>query len=399
MTANHEQIQKETRTLRLLKKLTLATEARNEASKGKYPAGRLKRFLDVFRSNYYGMAMTNVLSILFFTPLIISIVLFIVFGAENLSYKIYETETPYLLSNFGFGLSSGVPIATVKVAMLVPYKLLSCVFAVLFPLCGFGLAGILYVSTKMIWGESFICKKDKKFGADIPRYALEFFRGVRLFWKQSVLFSACFGIVFAGSANLIILFIEGVFSGNAGVGHYFALIFGSLIALASTIIFMHILPLVVSYKIRIIDKFKNASIYSLVFFIRDIFVIGFTALPFALLFTGNSFVMIIIVIFLVMLGIPFFVLMYVNYSDYLSETILLPLYDMSLHNDAKKGKKKTNDSNKNKTQLAITDTSQSSSSQTDNTANKSNVAEKGSNAQKDNVKKRSKRPNKGMGHR
>jgi hypothetical protein len=329
--------------VKLLQKLTLAPEARNEPSKGAYPAGRIKKFFDTFRANYSSITMINAMSLLFLLPLMGAVGFISVYGMERFSYLLSGSGQPYLLANFGLGLSSGTPVADVKVSMLLGYRIYMLALAVTMPIYGFGAAGVMHVCTKLVWGESFICKKDK-FGNDVPRMALEFFRGVKLYWKQCVLFIALFALIFAGGTNMIITFCEALYKSSAHAGHYIGLIVACIVLLFSALMLVNLLPTAVSYQTKIKDKLKNAAIFSVVFWLPTLFMLAFAAAPF-LLGMINGIIMILITVVMVMMGFAFFLLMFVNYADGNSERIIVPLYKTQINPKPKNKKSK----NKNKT--------------------------------------------------
>jgi hypothetical protein len=336
----NEETKKGGLSIKLLMHLKLAPEARNEPSKGSYFKGRFKFFGIITKSNYSNLSTINAFTLLFILPFVAVFALFTIFGAENISYYLNSMSKPYLLSDFGIGLSTGTPIAEIRSAMMIPYKYFFLALAAVFPIVGIGFAGTLYFCTKLVWGESFITKKDKKFGADIPRIALEFFRGVKIYWKETALYFALFGLIFAGCGNLIVLFAENVYAGTINVGHYFGLIIGSIILLICTPVFLNLIPLAITYKMPIMHKIRNAFIVTLSFPITNIFLVVLLLLPFGAMMLGNI-AMIIAVIFLVLAGFSIYSLLFVNYSDYISENIMVPYYMASIQADTKQTKKKT----------------------------------------------------------
>lgn len=326
--------------LKLMQKATLAPEARTEPSKGAYPAGRFKKFFDLFRGNFQINTITNLFTVLFGLPLLAVVILFGFFGAESITYFINGSNTPYLMTDFGLGLSTGASLTAVKVEMLLSYRLLLCAVAVTLPILGIGLSGNLYVMTKISWGESFICKKDK-YGNDVPRIVLEFFRGIKMHWKQTVLIMSVMGVLVAGLGNVVISFVEGVWTGTAGAGLYIALIFACLAAIFAVFVFVNLLPLVVSYKIRLIDKVKNAVLLSVCFPLPTLFIVVFMAAPFLLLLINTNIISILVAIVLITFGVTYEMLLMVNYSDYNSEKLLVPLYELTVGETKPQKAKKT----------------------------------------------------------
>ncbi|MDR0752288.1 MAG: hypothetical protein LBF12_06905 [Christensenellaceae bacterium] len=310
--------------VKLIRYLTLVTEARNEPAKGKYPNGRIKRFFDTLRSNTSGMLFSNVASFLFIIPLLAVLLVFFSLGAERILYMLKSMNEPYILSSFGIGLSAGVNVGEIQSEMMVPYYYLILGIVATIPIFGIGFSGLLYVSSKMIWGESFITKKDKKLINDIPRMGVEFFRGVKLFWKESCLYFTVFGIILGGCASLIVLFVQNFYLDTLNVGHYFGLVLGIIIMIFSSMVFVNLIPLVATYKMKIRHKLRNAFVFTISFYFTSFLLVVMLLLPFGIMFTGN-FGMVAVMAVLSLIGFSFYALMFVNYSDYLSENIIIPL--------------------------------------------------------------------------
>ena len=320
----------------LLRKLTLAPEARNQPAKEPYPAGRIKKFIDILRANYSQLTLVNALCLIFALPLIVVVGYVMTQGFESFTYQILGIDKPYLLTNFGFGISAGASLADVKLNMLASYRVFITAIALCLPILSIGLAGVNHIVTKLVWGEDFICKKDK-LGNKVPRMALEFFRGIKLFWKQSLLFMSVYAFILAGAGNLVISFVAALWSGTAGAGEYIMLIFAVFLLLISSLIMVNLLPTVVSYNIKIIDKIKNSVILTIAFIVPSFFI--FVMATFLLYFIPVSGVVVFFVsIIFLMIGLCFAMLIFANYADYNAEKVLTPLYEMSLQ-ESKRPKK------------------------------------------------------------
>jgi hypothetical protein len=333
--ASNEKKEKAYTLLKLVKHLTLVQEARNEPAKPPYPGGRFKQFFDTLRSNTSGLLFANVVSFLFVIPLLAVLLVFFSLGAERILYMLESMDPPYILSSLGVGLSEGVNVGEIQSAMMVPYYYLIIGIVLTLPVFGMGFSGLLYISSKMLWGESFITKKDKKLVHDIPRMGIEFFRGVKLYWKEGCLFFAVFGIIIGGCASLIVYFIQCYHLDTLNVGHYFGLVIAILLALFTTLFFVNLIPLVATYKMKLRNKLKNALCFALSFPVASLFIVIFLLIPFVIMFTGN-FGMVAVIAVLSLIGFSFYSLLLVNYSDYLSQSIILPALEYSLMDEKKK---------------------------------------------------------------
>lgn len=333
--------------LKLIAGMTIAPEARNEEKKPPYPAGRFKRFFDTYKANSPHFMTANALALIFALPILAVVVVVAAIGVENLAYMLAGiTDAPYLMGSFGIGLSSSMPLNEARLYLLDVYRLIFLAIGVGIAVLSFGAAGHVYISTKLIWGESFLTKKDKKTGADVPRIATEFFRGVKTYWKEMLIVFSAYGVFFAGGTNLIVEFVYGVLSGGANVGQWFALFIGALILLITTPIFFNLVPQVVSYHktLTIAAKIKNACIYSLAFAIPTYIMVVLAFGPFALLAINSPIVTILIGMLLIVFGLTYVFLIMVNYGDHNSENVLQTLYE-NMRTDqsrqTRKEKKKT----------------------------------------------------------
>lgn len=333
--------------LKLLSALAIAQEARNEEKKAPYPAGRFKRFFDTYKANSPHFMTANALTLIFALPILAIIIVISAIGVENLAYMLAGvTDRPYLMGNMGIGLSSGMSLNEARLYLLDVYRLMFLGIGIGIAVLSFGAAGHVYISTKLIWGESFVTKKDKKTGADVPRIATEFFRGVKTYWREMFIVFSAYGVFFAGGTNLILEFVHGVWSGGANVGQWFALFIGSIILLATTPIFFNLVPQVVSYHktLTLAEKIKNACIYSLAFAIPTYIMIILAFGPFALLAIDTPLVTIIIGMLLIVFGLTYVFLIMVNYGDHNSENVAQMLYEhlkTDMSRQTRKDKKKT----------------------------------------------------------
>ena len=341
--ANNQKSEKKVSELKLalLRSFAVAQEARNEEKKEPYPGGRFKRFKDMFVANSQDLMMVNVLTILFALPIIAVVMFITILGAEKFGYMLESiTDTPYLMGGLGLGLSQGASIASAKVMMLMSYRIMVLAIAVFLPVLGIGFAGAVYICQKLIWGERFLTKKDKKTGADVNRTVTEYFRGIKAYWKQMVLTFALYAVFFAGGAELILEFVGALWGGYLNVGHYFAVIIGGIILLLSSMVFVNLVPQVVSYdkNLKYAEKLKNAFLYTITFFLPGLFMTAFAFLPFALMFIGGFFTFIILILCM-SVGLSYMALVMTNYGDYNSENVLQVLYSQSQVVENKKSKK------------------------------------------------------------
>lgn len=333
--------------IKLVSKLALEPEARTEPAKGGYPGGRIKRFIDIFRANSQTLMLANVLALIFALPLIGVIAAASVIGYEKIAYYLEGlSKAPYLLSHFGIGLSAGLPFATAKAYLLTAHQIVCLAAAAGIPLLSVGAGGCLYIANKLVWGESFVCKKDK-FGNNVPRVITEFFRGVKLYWKPSLIISVPLTLIFAAASYLILNFVKCVYLGDLGNAlGWVGLVFSAIVGLIGVVYLFNFYPLNATYRntMKTADKLKNAGIFSVVGFLPTLILAVAAFAPYAL-FLASSLLQVLGVVFFMGVGIMFPVLIMVNYADYNSENIVQPLYSsaqVKAQNNAQKALKKKN---------------------------------------------------------
>lgn len=334
----------------ILSKLTFAPQNRTEPLT-QMPAGRFRMFSAFYKRNSEVMMSSNLCFMLFALPLLAVVFFVATMGAERLSYIINGLELPNFMYNFGFGLSSGMPIIEGQAQMLVTYRLLFLGIGVAFPFLGFGASGMYHVTSKIVFFEKFVSKKDS-YGNDVPRAFKEFFVGVKKYWKQFVPVFLVVGLVIAGAANLIINFVEGVYLKNNNAFDYIFLIISILVTLFTLLVFTHLLPIIVGYegKLSFFEKLKNAIILTIALFVPSLLITLLVFAPIVLLMTNMSgFIGMILMVGLVTFGASLYCLLLTNFQDYNAEKIMTPVYN-SMNNSSNKAKKKdkTNKVNKNK---------------------------------------------------
>ena len=129
-----------------------------------------------------------------------------------------------------------------------------------------------------------------------------------------------------GAANAVIWLVQHTYLGTASGGHYVLVVFTMIAFAFLTVVFLNLVPLIVTYNTSLGKKLKNAVILTLAFPVPNLFLLIFFAGAPMIMLAGN-FGVIIVFVFFALLGISFFTLMVLNFSDYNSEKILIPLYE------------------------------------------------------------------------
>ncbi len=300
--------------------------------------GRFKYFWSVGRRRNSSILVANLMFVIFALPLAAIFALVMAFGGvEQIAYLLKGIGAPYLMTNIGFGVaSSSLTVADVSGYIAeVYYIIFACAGAGVL-IMSIGLSGMMPLCMNFIIGDTFMSKKDN-YGNDVPRAIPEFFRGIKKYWWQFLIVGAMMMVLVAGIGNVFVYFISSFNLGQAGVGHWFMIIFAAAFALLSLMFLLHLMPIIVLYEMPFKDKMKNAVIFTFQMFLQNFFIVAVFAVPFILLGLTNMIVSSIILAVLLVYGTKYYCMTMCNYEQYLSEKIIMPLYNAK--NSAGKSKK------------------------------------------------------------
>lgn len=324
----------------LFKYLTFAPEAREDGGVSEPVEGRFRYFGKVFGKNNGQLMLANLLFIVTLLPLLAVLIILSVFGPENLSYRLNDvTKIPYFLSGIGMGLGASSDAVLAKIDMLSVYAWTFLFVGIGVFIAGIGLSGMMHLCVKFIWQDSFVCKKDN-YGNNVPRAIVEFFRGIKKYWWQTLLVTLIAGVLVAGIGNIFVLFLSKLWAGTAGAGEWILVVCASLIGVIGTSFVLLLLPTIVMYDISFVQKMKNALIITFQMPIQNLFLVAIFALPIVLASVTSGFISIIIIAVLLVFGCPFYGLTTANYMQYFAEKIITPVYNASMQKSKKSGKKK-----------------------------------------------------------
>ena len=302
--------------------------------------GRFKYFWSVGRRRNSSILIANLMFILFALPLVALIVTVTVAGVENIAYFLEKMTAPYLMTNVGFGISdSAYTFADVS-------RYISNVYYIVFAIAGaavfimsIGLSGMIPLCMNFILGDTFFSKKDN-YGNDVPRAIKEFFWGVKRYWWQFMIVGAMMLVLVAGIGNVFVYFISSFKLGEAGVGHWFMIIFAGIIALFGLMYLLHLMPTIVLYDMPFKNKMKNSLVFTFQMFVQNLLIVAVFSVPFILLALTNTIVSAIVLAVLLVYGSKYYCLTMCNYEQYLSEKIIVPVYNAKFNPVKQKKNKK-----------------------------------------------------------
>lgn len=326
----------------LLGRLTFAPEARSEDAPRPVIQGRFKYFMAVFKKYNGQLMIANLFFLIFCLPLLAVLITPTVLGGmENVSYILTKTvNLPFFMSDIGIGLSAGQGVLQGRLAILNVYQLYILGIAAAIPFMSPGLAGLFHISVKLIWQEPFVTKKDS-YGNNVPRISIEFFKGLKKYWLPILIISLIFAAIVAAVGTSFIYFVNNLWSGSAGAGHWVLVITASIIGILAIMLFIYMLPFVPMYRLPLHTKLKNALILIVSMFIPSLFAAIISILPFLLIAVTGGIIRIVLIALTIVFGSGFLSLMWANFGNYHADKIITPIYEAQ-HNKSGKSKKKAN---------------------------------------------------------
>ncbi len=318
----------------------------NRDGKEKPPVGRFKYYMAVHRTFSTPLMLLNLFTFLFFAPIIGFAVFVETIGLESFTYLINgvaSADIPYYMTGLGVGLSQGVS-ATLGALDLIKGRMLELlIIGAGISITGIGLSGLYSVAHKMYWREGFVAYKKNKVGVYVPRLFKEYLVGVKKYWLPTTVITTIMGAVFAGVSAAVCHLAYTIEAGTAGGGEWVLAIFACIIGLYIYLVSFTMLPQVSQYVGSYAKRIQNSMLFAILEFLPLMFIFGALVLI-AYLTTRGQLWMILFLSFIMLFMIEFLVLTTTNFSHYLSQMIVTPLYEQTLvkHQrvERKKGKKK-----------------------------------------------------------
>ena len=293
----------------LVARLLEGKERSEEYARSTLPTNRWQLFWDIFKGNFGKIVKVNLLTLLFFIPLIFVIVMY--FMVLNSSGYVYP---------FGANLGIGYPAAPNQqgVAELLVLQnglfLHIGIFVTSF-IAAIGLAGGLYVVRNMVWTEGIFVSND-------------FWRGIKLNYKnalQSTLFFSVLFLVF----NMVISSIDfslaigglskaqTVFMNISKVMSYIFMVFTSMM-------FFWMLALGVNYELKFFMLVRNAFIVTIATVFQTAFFIALALIPYLLLLIGGTLFMLIGIFAILLFAFAYTLLVWLDFAQWVFDKYINP---------------------------------------------------------------------------
>ena len=284
-------------------------EKSEDYARSTLPTNRWSLFWDIFKGNFGKIFKVNLLMLLFFIPLLAVIILYIVFQEGN-----------NLVFPFGANLGAGYPAYPNQLGLAELFAVQTSTFlyagVVLSSIvAAVGLAGGMYVIRNMVWTEGIFVAND-------------FWRGIKLNYKNALqavlvgtlMVSLCGLLLNMSEFALVIEEYDGfrlvlmrIFQGMT----YVFIVFAIMVA-------YWMIALGVNYQNTFSKLVRNAVLLTVGTLPQTIFFVVLSLLPYVLFLIGGSFMTSIGVIVLILFGLAFTLLVWLNFAQWVFDKYLNP---------------------------------------------------------------------------
>ena len=293
----------------LITRMLEGKERSEEYARSTLPTNRWQLFWDIFKGNFWKLVKVNLLTLLFFVPLLVVIVM---------SFLVSENNG--IIYPFGANLGVGYPAAptvqgvseslTLRSGMTT-YLLLTLTTFV----AAVGLSGGMYVVRNMVWTEGIFVAND-------------FWRGVKLNYKNALQTALFFCVIFSFCQTLINISNLAIASNAAEEGQITWLrisqgasyLFMSVAAMMS----FWMIALGVNYKMNFLTMTKNSFLMTIGTLPQTIFFGALALIPFALFLIGNTMFISLAVVMVVLFGFAYALLVWLDFAQWVFDKYINP---------------------------------------------------------------------------
>ena len=284
-------------------------EKSEEYARSTLPTNRWQLFWDIFKGNFWKLVKANLLTIIFFVPLFIVIILYTLMMDSN-----------GIIYPFGANLGVGYPAAPMQqgVAELLVLQngfllYLGLIFTSI--IAAVGLAGGMYVMRNMVWTEGIFVSND-------------FWRGIKLNYKNALQTALFFCIVLLFTTTLLNFSELTLSIGNLSTGQLIWIrvsqVMSYFILVLSVFISFWMIALGVNYQTGFLHLVKNALLMSVGTFPQTILFSALASLPFLLLIFSGGFIQVMAVVIVILFGISWALLLWLDFAQWVFDRYINP---------------------------------------------------------------------------
>ena len=293
----------------LITRLLEGKEKSEEYARSTLPTNRWQLFWDIFKGNFGKIVKVNLLMLIFFIPLIAVIIL---------GYLMNESNG--VIYPFASNLAMGYPAAPGQQGLsemlsLQTNFMLYAGIALASLVAAVGLAGGMYVVRNMVWTEGIFVAND-------------FWRGIKLNYKNALQATLFFTLALFLCGTLI-SFAEfslatGAISKGQKVWMHISMATSYVFIVCAAMMTFWMISLGVNYKLKFFTMLKNSFLMTIGTLPQTIFFGVIALLPFALLFIPAQFILIVSIILLLLFGLSWALLVWLDFSQWVFDKFINP---------------------------------------------------------------------------
>lgn len=289
----------------LFAKLTQLPERSEDYARKTLPKNRWALGWDIFRTNFGKIFKINLLMLLFTLPV------FLVLALNGFLIEMQATMSPFS-QNLGLGYPTYPTISGIAESLVYEANVIT--FVLLF-ICSFiaaiGISGGFYVMRNMVWTEGVFVMSD-------------FWSGVKKNYKTAMLASLLFTVVMALTVLSINLAdIQMALHPNQTLIFTITKVISYVFIALFIIIYLYILTLGVTYKLKFFKLVKDAAILCIALIPYNVFFAAFALVIFTpLLAELGNIIFTIGVLLLILLSLSVFTLIWTNYSQWVFDEFI-----------------------------------------------------------------------------
>ena len=293
----------------LISRLMEGKEKSEDYARSTLPTNRWQLFWDIFKGNFGKIVKVNLLTLLFFVPLIAVVVFYMMLVDSN-----------GIIYPFGANLGVGYPAAPMQQGMaeLLSIQNSFILYSGLM-LTGFiaavGLSGGMYVVRNMVWTEGIFVTND-------------FWRGIKLNYKNALQTTLFFTIVLLLAGTMLqfaefSIVVEGLKGFELVMMRISQGTSYVLLALAA-MLSLWMIALGVNYKLSFFGMIRNAFLITVATLPQTIFFAVLAFLPFACFLIGGMTFSMIGFILTLMFGIAYALLVWLDFAQWVFDKYVNP---------------------------------------------------------------------------
>ena len=280
-----------------INKMIMGSEKSETYARSTLPSNRWELFWDIFKVRFWKLVIINILVLLFFIPFFL-----LLFLREN-AIAVFGADMPF---SQGFGLGYQAPVSLVGLEEQIVSNVNIMVYLFLplvFIFAAIGVSGGAYVIRNMVWTEGIFVAND-------------FWRGIRLNFKQILLIGVIYSVLFYLTRIAIsIAEMQIAFGADNSWVFVISKIFSIVFLLFYTIMNFHMITMSVTYELKLRALLKNSFLFTLGLLPQNVLFIFLGLIPFLLVSFGGFFMAIGIMVVL-FLGFSQFLLVWTDYCQW-----------------------------------------------------------------------------------